>query len=112
MVTLVDSLDIKLDKLSNLDHNWVTFIIDHIPNIIADSTKSEITAADKDRFKFKVDHLLRDRDVNQSIRWIIKLVNGLTMYETLQTKEFIYLIDKSYITNLYRKYRTSTKVTT
>lgn len=112
MSTLIEELDYKLDKLSNLDPAWVIFITDHTNNIISESETTVITEADRDRFKFKIDHLLRDRDVHQSIHWIVKLINGLNMYETLATKEFLYLPDRSMITDLYRVYRTTNKLKT
>lgn len=102
----------RIDKLHDLDSDWVTFIRDHIEPIKANSRIVAITDADRDRYLHKLKHFLRDNLCNQNIMWIARLINDLNSYENFTTRQSLYIPDLRYITELYRIYRTSRNIIT
>ena len=108
---LISVLNAKLDKLNNLDPDWVVFITDHKLSILNNSIPVYMTDADRDRYRHKFDHYLRNYECEATIRWIAVFINDLSMYEDFTNKAVIFLPDRTYITNLYREYRTSKNMT-
>ena len=105
--SLLSQLESKIDKLSNTDKSWVTFIHDHINFIRNEATTIPVTDADRDRYRHKFEHFLRDNQCHQSVIWIAFLINDLSMYEEFIFKDTVMIPNISYINTLYRKYRTS-----
>ena len=104
---LSDTLSSMIDKLSNTDPAWVIFINDHIDSIKANAFTVTITDAIRDRYRYKFEHFLRDVNCPQNIMWIASIINEVTMYEDFVVKETILIPDGAFISNLYRKHRTS-----
>jgi hypothetical protein len=107
---IVTALTSMLDKLSNLDKDWVTFVTDHKNFVIENSNVMYMDDADRDRYKYKLDHYLNDKGCDKSIIWIAVLINDLASYEDFINKPIIYIPNKTYVINLYRVYRTSKKL--
>jgi len=108
---LIEQLSRKLTRLSNTDPAWVTFITDYINVIRDNSDYIAIEDSDRDKFKYKFDHYLREANVNQSIHWIAKLINNLTQYEDFTLLPAVWIPSKTFINQLYRLYQTSNQIT-
>lgn len=104
---LTEILANKLDNFSNLDQAWYQIILDHKTHIREESTILEISDEDKARFKYKLEHFLRENGINNSIHWIIRLINELDMYYDFTILNSLYIPPIQVISNLYRQYRTS-----
>lgn len=107
MVTLQDKLNTMIDKLTNVDPLWVIFVKDHLSYIKSASVVVEVTNADRDRYRFKFEHFLRDKQCQPSVMWIARLINDLSMYEDFTTRDTIAIPSIADVTQLYRKYRTA-----
>lgn len=106
--TLVDELSRMKTKISDTsDLAWVTFVTDHKKHIITNSVIVPLDNASKDRYKLKLEHFLRDNSGNISAYWICRMINDLNEYDEFTLRDFIYIPNMGYITNLYRSYRTS-----
>lgn len=101
----------KLSQVNNLDEKWIIMVHDHIEHIKDNSFQVEVTDADKDRYMFKFDHFLRDNNCNINIMWIAKLINGIINYDDFTTRQYILIPDQTYISTLFRLYKTSTNLT-
>lgn len=101
----------KLSQVNNLDEKWIIMVHDHIEHIKDNSFQVEITDADRDRYMFKFDHFLRDKNCNINIMWIAKLINGIINYDDFTTRQYILIPDQTYISTLFRLYKTSTNLT-
>ena len=107
MPNLTDLLNIRVDALSELDSGWVTFVNDHISQIIKNSTSVTVTAAAQDRYRMKFAHFLRDNGGSPNLDWIAVMINNVSKYEDFTVLPIIMVPQLNYITNLYRLYRTS-----
>lgn len=110
MTNLIDELTQRLDSLSNLDPNWKQFVIDHKKVILDEGSIIDITDEDRSKYKFKLDHFLRDKNSSISIDWIVKLINDLDQYEDFTKLSNIIIPNHSSVVTLYRKYQTSFQV--
>ena len=97
----------KLDNYSNLDQAWVQVILDHKQVIRDECNILEITDEDRSRFKFKLDHYLRENSVPVTLHWVTKFINELEMYEDFTDRKALYIPNTQILSNLYRKYRTT-----
>ena len=95
----------KLDNYSNLDQAWVQVILDHKQVIRDECNILEITDEDRSRFKFKLDHYLRENSVPVTLHWVTKFINELEMYEDFTDRKALYIPNTQILSNLYRKYR-------
>jgi len=107
---LTDILVSKIDNFSNLDLGWYQMILDHKQMICRESPVIIISDEDKVRFKFKLEHFLRENHINQAIHWIVRLVNDLDTYHDFTLLNALYTPQLQTISNLYRQYRTSITV--
>ena len=110
MTNLIDELTQRLDNLSNLDPNWKQFVIDHKKVISDEGSIVDITDEDRSKYKFKLDHFLRDKNSPVNIDWIVKLINDLDQYEDFTKLSNIIIPNHSSVVTLYRKYQTSFQV--
>lgn len=109
-MSLQDLITEKITKLNNNDSLWVTFIHDHAQVIADKADVIEITDADRDRYRHKLDHFIRDNGVNLNIKWILMMINELNVYDDFTLRNYLLKPDISQIMTLHRQYRTSNNI--
>lgn len=108
--TLTTILDKRLGKTSNLDPKWVEFIRDHHHYLRSRANILRLDSDEKERFRYKFDFLLRTKQVNPKLHWIVKVINDLDQYESFINRDYLYVPTMSDISSLYRQYKTATTV--
>ena len=94
----------------NSNKSWYVFLSDHILTIRNGSKLIEISLEDKNTFKDRFQGFLRKVGIDQRLDWLILIINNLTNSSDFVTRDFLYVCDQMFITELYRKYKTSSQL--
>ncbi len=111
-MSLAKALKHKVNKLSNIDRKWVMFVKDHSNYLKDMSNVVVVDDAMAGRYKYKLNHLLRDNFVSDETIWLVKEINQKRDMDILVTGDQLHIPSNSQITDLFRLFRTSNNSST